>query len=215
MSVEPLRARIFISCGQSKQSDEDQIAREIGNRLRYLGFDAYVAVEVQDLHGLRENIFEELRKSEYFLFVDFKRDSLGDSGLHRGSLFSNQELAIASLLEIDVVAFREKGVKPQDGLMQFLQVNPKEFSDKSMLPDAVVGVVQQRGWKSNWKNELALTATQPVDNGRAMCFHVNVCNRHRDKLATNCFAYLEKIIKRPTALSDVSVHIRMQAPLVG
>jgi hypothetical protein len=153
-------------------------------------------VDVQDLHGLRENIFRELRNSEYFLFVDFKRDPLGDTGLHRGSLFSNQELAVASLLEIDVVAFREKGVKPLDGLMQFLQVNAKEFSDKSMLPDAVVGVIQQRGWKSNWKNELALSTTQPVDYGGAMCFHVNVC-RHRDKLATNCFAYLEKVIKRP------------------
>lgn len=197
MAAEKPRSRIFISCGQSKESDEIQIAREIGNRLTILGFDPYIAVDVQDLRGLRENIFEQLRTSEYFLFVDFKRESLGETGLHRGSPFSHQELAIASLLEIDVVAFREKGVKPLDGLMQFLQVNAKEFSDKSMLPDAVAGVVQQRGWNPSWKNALVLEASQPVNNGDAMCFHVNVCNRHRGKLAVNCFAYLERVIKHP------------------
>jgi hypothetical protein len=197
MTAEPLRARVFISCGQSKVSDEVQIAREIGNSLNRLGFDTYIAVDVQDLHGLRENIFEQLRKTEYFLFVDFKRDLLGDSGFHRGSLFAHQELAIASLLEIDVVAFREEGVKPLDGLMQVLQVNAKEFSDKRMLPDAVVGVVQQRGWKSNWRNELVLEASPPVVTDAFKAFHVRVRNHHREKLAVNCLAYLESATKLP------------------
>ena len=67
MAAEKPRSRIFISCGQSKESDEIQIAREIGNRLTILGFDPYIAVDVQDLRGLRENIFEQLRTSEYSL----------------------------------------------------------------------------------------------------------------------------------------------------
>jgi hypothetical protein len=198
MRTELLRARVFISCGQSKNSDEVQVAREIGNSLKRLGFDTYIAVDVQDVHGLRENIFAELRNTEYFLFIDFKRDLLGDSGFHRGSLFAHQELAIASLLEIDVVAFREKGVQPLDGLMPFLQVNAKEFSDKSMLPDAVVGVVQQRGWDPTWRNELALEAPPSVDTATFRAFHVKVRNRHRERLAVNCFAYLESAIKLPS-----------------
>ena len=76
-------ARIFISCGQSKESGELQIAREIRARLEQLGFDPYVALEEQTLRGVRENIFEQLRKSEYFVFVDFKREPLR-SGESRG-----------------------------------------------------------------------------------------------------------------------------------
>jgi hypothetical protein len=197
MSDGPPRARVFISCGQSKKSDEAQVASEIGARLRELGFDPYIAVAEQTLRGLKENVFEQLRKSEYFLFVDFKRELLGDSPFHRGSLFSHQELAIASLLDIEVAAFQEKGVKPLDGLMQFLQANTIEFTDKNLLPDAVANIVQRRRWDSSWRNELVLEASPPVDIGTAKCFHVNVRNRHREKRALNCLAYLESVIKRP------------------
>jgi hypothetical protein len=197
MSAERPHARIFISCGQSKESDEVQVARDIGNRLTELGYDSYIAIDVQDLRGLRESIFDQLRKSEYFLFIDFKREPLGD-GFHRGSLFCHQELAIASLLEIDVVAFREEGVKPQDGLTKFLHLNETEFSDKRLLPDAVIGVIQRRGWRPNWRNELVLEALPtPVDHKGTMCYHIKVLNRHREKPALNCSAYLEKAIKFP------------------
>ena len=191
------RARVFISCGQSKQTDEAQVAAAIRDRLTELGFDPYIAVAEQTLRGVKENVFEQLRKSEYFLFVDFKCEMLGDSQLHRGSLFSHQELAIASLLDIDVAAFQEKGVKPLDGLMQFLQANTIEFADKNLLPDAVANIVHRRGWNPRWRNELVLEASAPVDTGRAKCFHVSVRNRHHNKPALNCFAYLESAIKRP------------------
>jgi hypothetical protein len=207
VSTETPRARVFISCGQSKQSDEVQTASAISDRLRELGFDPYIAVAEQTLRGLRENIFEQLRKSEYFLFVDFKRELLVDSEFCRGSLFSHQELAIASLLDIEVAAFQEKGVKPTDGLMQFLQTNTIQFIDKNLLPNAVADIVRQRGWNPSWRNELVLEAPQFVDNvrtynvsgfaGLGKFFHVNVRNRHREKLALNCCVYLESAIKRP------------------
>jgi hypothetical protein len=69
--MEPLRARVFISCGQSKGTSEIDIAHRIAERLEEEGFDPYVAVEEQTLVGLTENIFGRLRNSEYFLFVDF------------------------------------------------------------------------------------------------------------------------------------------------
>jgi hypothetical protein len=158
MNGAPLRARVFISCGQSKTSDETQVANAIGDRLSELGFDPYIAVAEQTLRGLKENIFDQLRKSEYFLFVDFKRELLGNSSFHRGSLFSHQELALASLLEIEVAAFQEKGVKPLDGLIQFLQANTVEFVDRNLLPDTVAKIVRQH-WKPNWRNELVLEAS--------------------------------------------------------
>jgi hypothetical protein len=101
-------ARIFISCGQNKDTDEARIASAIKIKAQSLGFDPYVAVDVQTLRGLRESIFAQLENSEYFIFVDFKREKLADNlNEYRGSLFSHQELALASYLDIDVLASKK------------------------------------------------------------------------------------------------------------
>jgi hypothetical protein len=55
-----LKSRIFISCGQSAQAGELQIARDITKRLEALGFDPYVALSEQTLRGVKENIFVRL-----------------------------------------------------------------------------------------------------------------------------------------------------------
>ena len=132
--------------------------------------------------------------------------------VHRGSLFSNQELALASFLEIDVIAAREEGVKREDGILQFLQVNPISFKDRGVLASKIMELVRKRGWSPSWRNEVVLESTSSTDNVRvvtagnrlAKYFHINVRNRHRDKLATNCYAYLEKAVRlRPK--TDISL----------
>lgn len=207
-----MRARVFISCGQSKETDEEQIAHRISERLIALGFDPYVAVEEQTLRGLTENIFEQLRKSEYFVFVDFKRELLSGTRVHRGSLFSHQELAIASFLDINtIVAFQETGVKTDDGMLRFLQMNAVQFTDRHTLPNVVADTIHQRGWEPNWRNELVLerepqefsevSAIFPDGSSHpTRFFHINVHNCHREKLATNCNVYLERAIKRPNTI---------------
>ena len=156
MSPDQIRARVFVSCGQSQDNDEAQIARQIADRLRALGYDPYVAVTEQTLRGLKEHIFEQLRKSEYFVFVDFKRERLDDTEQRRGSLFAHQELAIASFLDIEVLALQENGVKRMDGLVQFLQTNAIAFTDRHTLPNVVADKIQERGWSPKWRNELVL-----------------------------------------------------------
>src|SRR5438552_11625918 len=153
-----LRARVFISCGQSKHSDEVETAQKIARRLQELGFDPYIAVEEQTLRGLKENIFSQLEKSEYFVFVDFKREQLAgsDPPVHRGSLFSHQELALASFVDIPVLAFQEKGVRPHDGILRFLQANCTPFTDRHLLPNVIADAVQERNWNSNFRNDLVL-----------------------------------------------------------
>lgn len=214
--MNDLRARVFISCGQSKGSDEPKIAEEISKRLTDLGFDPYVAVAQQSLRGLKENIFEELSRSEYFLFVDFKRERLDDTSDHRGSLFSHQELALASFLEIDVLAFQERGTKKRDGILGFIQLNEIAFSERNTLPDLVIEHVNQKmkegRWDSRWRNELVLERgpadfTDPVvrNMGRTgRFFHIGVHNRHRSKTGLNCCAYLEKVSALDTG-SDIPV----------
>lgn len=199
-----LHARVFISCGQNKESDEISIANQIKERLGTLGFNPYVAVREQSLLGLKENLFGQLSKSEYFVFVDFKREILDPpSRIHRGSLFCHQELAIASYLETPVLAFQESGVKTCDGILQFIQANAIPFSDRQELPSMVAAEIYKRmgsgAWDPRWRNELVLErdAAQysPTQlKGRRSCrfFHVGVRNRHRSKTARNCYAYLEK-----------------------
>ncbi len=88
------QARVFISCGQ-RDDTEKELGFACQRHLRKRGFKTYLAEEVQSLDGLTENIFRHLRTSEYAVFIDPKRESLGDDTC-RGSLFVNQELAIAA-----------------------------------------------------------------------------------------------------------------------
>jgi hypothetical protein len=204
----PVRARVFISCSQAKGTDEITIASEVELRLRQLGFVPYVAVSQQSLRGLTDNIFQQLRNSEYFIFIDFKREQLVTSSDFRGSLFSHQELAIASFLDLQVLAFQEKGIKWDDGIIRFLQANAIQFSDRNNLTNDVIGAVQTGGWDPTWRNELVLerVSTEFSDANimnqggrRGRFFHVAVRNHHPDKFATDCYVYLEKVVRtRPT-----------------
>jgi len=204
-SMPELSARVFISCGQNKISDEVTIATKIKDKLVMIGFDPYMAVQEQTLRGLKENIFEKLSSSEYFLFVDFKRERLDvPSGVHRGSLFSHQELAIASYLNIPVLAFQEFDVKNDDGILQIVQANAIKFSDRAQLPALVAEEIDKRKetWNPDWRNELILerdpkqfSQTQFQDGRGCRFFHVGVRNRHRSNTARNCYAYLQSVTK--------------------
>jgi hypothetical protein len=208
-TADEARARVFISCGQARGSDEERTASEVARRLETLGFDPYVAVQEQSLRGLKENILGQLAKSEYYVFVDFKREKLPKTkpAVCRGSLFSHQELAIASFLEIPILAFQEAGVKQDDGIIRFLQANALPFKDRNLLPNVISDKVQERKWDSRWRNELTLTresnqfsdadrVEQPLGGQpiffKGRFFHIDVRNRHREKIATNCYAYLAK-----------------------
>ncbi|MCP8317080.1 MAG: hypothetical protein H3Z52_03660 [archaeon] len=198
------RAKVFISCGQQKDSDEVEIAHRIADRLRGLGYEPYIAVEEQTLKGVKENIFSQLETSEYLIFIDFKREKLftrSGEEVYRGSLFSHQELAVASFLDIPFIAFQEKGVKSDDGILKFVQANCIQFTNRHTLPNVIADYINQQGWNPHWKNELVLerdekeyTDATVVKTGRdARYFHIEVRNLHRRKLASNCYAYLESI----------------------
>jgi hypothetical protein len=65
-----------------------------------MGFEPYVAVNEQSLGAINDNISRRLVDTEYFIFIDFKIEKL-ENGSYRGSLFSRQELAIATFLGKD------------------------------------------------------------------------------------------------------------------
>jgi hypothetical protein len=204
----PERAKVFVSCGQKEGSHERAIASRIADALTELGFSPYIAFTEQTLSGLKENIFVHLESSEYFLFIDFKRDRLdGCDVVHRGSLFSNQELAIASFLHLPAIVLQESGVKVRDGMMGAFQANALIFQDSEELPSLVREIVGQKiangEWSPGWKNGLALelpsnhmTVAQSMDHsGNHVVhafYHIEVRNLHRRKTALNCCVFLEK-----------------------
>lgn len=205
-----LQARVFISCGQQKGTDEVEIAHNIAEKLEKMGFEPYIAVEEQTLKGMKENIFQRLSESEYFVFIDFKRERLSklkngnleDTSKHRGSLFSHQELAVATFLDIKALSFREKETKEDDGILKFIQANSIEFTDRHLLPDVVPEKTRERGWNPNWRNELLLERDdRDFDDvhyvgGKerpARYYHIQVENLHQQKMARDCVAYLEGV----------------------
>ena len=205
-----MKTRIFISCGQRKHTDEAELALKIADRLKD-DFDPYVAVVEQSVRGLRENIFNQLRTSEYFLFIDFKREEVldpklpflrkrrnGRKRIYRGSLFTHQELAIASYLELETIAFHESGIAEADGMRSIMQLNSEAFSSRRDLPDRVVARVREK-WVAGWKNELTVEASPDTggysQSGQGLKlyhFHLRIRNNHRNKIARDCCVFLER-----------------------
>src|SRR5690349_3570714 len=100
-----MKSRVFVSCGQHTD-EEKYTAHEICHRLRRLRFDPYLAIQAQTITDINRGIIGELKNSDYYLFVNFRRERLTPNGRKaasefRGSLFSNQEFAIAYALNFE------------------------------------------------------------------------------------------------------------------
>ena len=116
------KARVFISCGQ-RTDREKNIGMEVDRHFKKRGFDTYFAEKVHSPEALTEHIFTYLRNSEYFVFIDFKREKINEND-YRGSLFVNQEIGISTFLKIPGIGFHEKNVK-REGILNFQIYNVK------------------------------------------------------------------------------------------
>ena len=200
------KAKVFISCGQKRDSDERSTAEAVALVLGSMGFEPYIAFVEQTLNGLKENIFSHLENSEYLLFIDYKRDLLAGMSHNRGSLFSNQELAIASYLKLPALVLQEQGVLPFDGMMGVFQANAHGFFDRTDLPELVGKLVRTKietgEWSPLWKNRLSIEIPEKkpsVAQSRDIFgkptvyafYHLAVKNMHRSRTALNCCVFLE------------------------
>lgn len=197
---KPLKSRIFLSCGQNPE--ERKIADTVKAKLER-EYEVYIATEEHKSEGFIENIFHHLENSEYFLFIDFKREALmadGKQAGFRGSLFSNQELALASYLGLDILPFQEKGVEEHRGIMQFVMTNPIPFDDRKTLPDKILAEIKSN-WETGWRNQLRIFVSDQVshvkrygDKDRAsLWFHLLIRNQHRSKQALNCTGFVMEV----------------------
>ena len=146
-----VKSRVFISCGQHSQA-EREAARKICALLEERGFAVYLAVDVQTILEINERIIGELKNSDCYLFVNFRRDPIGDS--FRGSLFSNQELAIAYALGFErLLVVNQEGVLPE-GMLRYLGVNTEPFRGVEDCVDVVGRALDKAGWASDYGRRL-------------------------------------------------------------
>lgn len=215
-----IKARVFISCGQTRDSEEERIANSLKGRLELAGFqNPYVAINEQTTSGLKENILSKLEVSEYFIFIDFKREALFSSdkneplkdqkgrSVHRGSLFSNQELAIAISQGKRIIALQERAVKERDGMFSVAQINPIQFTSRDQIVDIVMEKVAENKWDPNWRDEIEMSREDsdfsdafyggdPLKPARF--FHIRASNRNKFKTARNCVCYIKKLVHQPS-----------------
>ncbi len=113
-----MKGKVFVSCGQHSQK-ERQVAREISDLLVARGFSVYLAIDVQTILEINTGIIGELKDSDFYLFVNFRRERIGWAKF-RGSLFSNQELAIAYAFGFEkLLVINQRGVM-SEGMLRYM-----------------------------------------------------------------------------------------------
>lgn len=201
-----MSGKAFISCGQ-RPPDETEIAKKIKTLLKdKFGLDSYLAFKVQSFDDVMQ-ITQELSICDYYLFIDFRRDPIRWRGLtrmHRGSLFTHQELALARNLEFsEIIALRQKRVL-SEGFAQYILSNPEEFVSEKDLLGKVESLVRERGWDKNYSRNLVvgdLIKNPPIlysDHGSTqprleVIWHCQILNQKNDKAAVNTLAVLKNI----------------------
>src|SRR5229473_1207936 len=122
--------KVLISCGKATRQ-EISLAQRVGKLLRARGFQFYIAKEVQTGFEINSEIIRELKASDCYLFINFRRDKIGKDKLgkdkFRGSLFSNQEFAVAYAFGFQrMLVVNQKGIVAE-GMLRYIGCNTDEF----------------------------------------------------------------------------------------
>ena len=136
------KSLIFVSCGQYLENEKAlgaRIVRIIEDRTPH---SAFFAENQRSFEGLSKNIIEALHRMVGMVFVMHKRGlvTLGSFKFQRGSVWIEQEIAIAASLQqlghkIAVAGYIEDGIK-REGLRDLLHLNPMSFvSDDDVAAD--------------------------------------------------------------------------------
>ncbi len=145
-----MKSKVFVSCGQ--RSRERDVARKIGELLEERGLDAYVAINAQTLMEINTGVIRELKNSDYYLFVNFRRDLIGDE--YQGSLFSHQELAIAYALGFERILVVSQRGAPLEGMLRHIGINTEEFEGLDDCCAVVARALDRSGWTPDYTRRM-------------------------------------------------------------
>jgi len=194
-----MSARVFISCGQ--REGERNVADAVAEWFTARGFRPYVALDAQSIQDVNSGILGELRRSDYYVFIDFRREALAgdEQGECRGSLFSHQELAIAYAMGFEhAVFFRECGVR-LEGVCAYMASNATIFDNRSEVSSLVADAVERRGWHPGYSRNLVVGPLRLTDEviqyrdlqGRFL--YADIQNRRPDVGASGVVARLSAL----------------------
>ncbi len=190
-------AQIFVSCGQRTQRERD-FATRLKAGLEQDGFAVYVAIRAQSLEDVNSGIVRQLELSDYYLFVDFRRERIA-RGVRRGSLFTHQELAIAHRSGFErSLFFQHRGIK-LEGLLRYMGANPVLFSSGDDLVELIRSTFRQQRWTSDYSRHLAAARLhQPravISSSQitGLFYPVDIENRRKDAAAWDAVSRLEFI----------------------
>lgn len=147
-----MAGKVFISCGQANDN-EINVAKQLEKWLAHEGFDPYVAIQTQSIYDVNSGIIANLVNSDYYIYINFKREKISENNF-RGSLFTNQELAIAYYLKFDyTIFFEQKGVL-REGILNYITANSIQFIDYNDIVDLVKNAVTIRKWSPKYSRHL-------------------------------------------------------------
>jgi hypothetical protein len=125
----------------------------LGKLLEARGFDVYIAVDVQTILDINSGIIRELKNSDCYLLVNFRREPL-DGSHYRGSLFSNQELAIAYALGFErILVINQDKILPE-GILRYMGINTETFATISDCCATVERVLDSSAWTADYSRRL-------------------------------------------------------------
>lgn len=188
------KSTVFISCGQV-----DDREKSFGNKMveyfQNKGFDTYFAEHIHCSKPLLQSILEALKESEYFVAWNPYRNKEGSCG----SLFVQQEIAVAASLGIQSLYFYDKGVDKTIGMSGALHLNGIEINDVVHIEKELNKLTI--GWDNTSKNQLFLEfgredkdiAVNNQPSPLSNWYHIVVVNGCTFKHAKNCRVYIEKI----------------------
>lgn len=198
-------AKVFISCGTMPGHEMDT-ATAVKQWLDQQGFVAHVAVTAQSLADVNTGIIGQLRTADYYLFLDFCREALplisgGKQQLHRGSVYTHQELALAYCFGFDNCLFLQQSDMESKGIGQYLLANPIRFKDYGEVLGLVQHEVQMRGWSPSYTRHLRpviitrATPHYPCKFGGRMVamWHCAIQNGRREDAAVDTLARLNQV----------------------
>src|SRR6266404_8735932 len=198
------RKTVFISCGQFTD-EEKELGKQASELVKKLtNFDGYFAQDQTTLQALSENILRRLYESVGLIVIMHHRGKIEGRDITRASVWIEQEVAIATLMEqilrrpLHVALFVQHGIA-LEGIRQQIQLNPIEFTTSEEVIKRLEQILplwkQPRYMGDEQRQKLANSVVLSIktDNGHQRNYTIQVKN-HSPKIDAeiNCISLWRK-----------------------
>jgi len=226
-SVPEQRKTVFISCGQ--YTDEE---KELGKSVSELVtkttlFEGYFAQNETTLETLSENVLRRLYESVGLIVIMHHRGKIEDRKIIRASVWIEQEVAIATLMQqilgrpLHVALFIQHGIAIE-GVRQQIQLNPIEFTTN----DEVIARLQEIlpkwtkplyiGDEERGKIADSVMLSIKTDNGHHRNYTIQIENHSKIDVEVRCITLWsqgEKVSKPAFRPDNANWSVPAQRPI--